>query len=154
MTTEERAVALLKECGMTISTAESCTGGLLAGRIINVSGASDVINVGFVTYANEAKMKYLGVSEDTLKDHGAVSPECAYEMADGVTKQMNADVGLSTTGIAGPDGGTCEKPVGLVYVGCSVRGAVKVKELRLSGTRDEIRNRTVEEALSFLLECL
>lgn len=154
MTLEETAVRLLKEKEYTVSTAESCTGGLLAGRIINVSGASDVINVGFITYANEAKMKYLGVSSETLKDHGAVSRECAKEMALGVTKQMNADVGLATTGIAGPDGGTVEKPVGLVYIGCNVCGNVKIEELRLSGTREEIRNMSVTKALELLVACL
>ena len=154
MTIEETVVRLLKEKNYTISTAESCTGGLLAGRIINVSGASDVINVGFVTYANEAKMKYLGVSSETLKDHGAVSRECAEEMACGVTAQMNADVGLATTGIAGPDGGTPEKPVGLVYIGCNIRGNVTVEELHLSGSREEIRNTSVTKALELLVACL
>ena len=154
MTLEEKAVGLLKEKGYTVSTAESCTGGLLAGRIINVSGASDCINVGFVTYANEAKTKYLGVSEEILRDHGAVSSECARQMALGVTKQMDADVGLATTGIAGPGGGTDDKPVGLVYIGCSVRGDVTVSEHHFSGTREEIRNRTVEEALALLVKRL
>ena len=154
MTLEETAVSLLKEKGYTVSTAESCTGGLLAGRIINVSGASDVINVGFITYANEAKMKYLGVSDETLKEHGAVSFECAKEMALGVVAQMNADVGLATTGIAGPDGGTPEKPVGLVYIACSINGNVKAEELHLNGTREEIRNTTVTKALELLVACL
>ena len=154
MTLEEKAVGLLKEKGYTVSTAESCTGGLLAGRIINVSGASDCINVGFVTYANEAKTKYLGVSEEILRDHGAVSSECARQMALGVTKQMDADVGLATTGIAGPGGGTDDKPVGLVYIGCSVRGDVTVSEHHFNGTREEIRNRTVDEALALLVKRL
>ena len=154
MTLEEKAVGLLKEKGYTVSTAESCTGGLLAGRIINVSGASDCINVGFVTYANEAKTKYLGVSEEILRDHGAVSSECARQMALGVTKQMDADVGLATTGIAGPGGGTDDKPVGLVYIGCSIRGDVAVSEHHFNGTREEIRNRTVEEALALLVKRL
>ena len=154
MTLEERAVHLLKEKGYTVSTAESCTGGLLAGRIINVSGASDVINVGFVTYANEAKMKYLDVSSDTLRDHGAVSRECATQMALGVAAQMGADVGLATTGIAGPGGGTAEKPVGLVYIACNIRGNVMVEELHLSGSREEIRNTSVTKALELLVACL
>ncbi len=154
MTLEEKAVELLKRKGYRLSTAESCTGGLLAGRIINVSGASDCIDVGFITYANEAKMKYLGVSEETRRDHGAVSFECAKDMALGVTSQMDADVGLATTGIAGPGGGTAEKPVGLVYIGCSVCGNVKVEELHLSGDREEIRKETVTKALELLLSCL
>ncbi len=154
MTLEEKAVDLLKKKGYTVSTAESCTGGLVAGRIINVAGASDVINVGFVTYANAAKMKYLGVSEETLKEHGAVSPECAREMAKGAAAQMDADVGISTTGIAGPDGGTPEKPVGLVYIGCSIRGNVKVEKLNLSGSREEIRNSAVTKVLELLVAWL
>lgn len=154
MTLEEKAADLLKAKGFTVSTAESCTGGLLAGRIINVPGASDVINVGFITYANEAKMKYLGVSQKTLSDHGAVSEECARQMALGAALQMNADAGLATTGIAGPDGGTDEKPVGLVYIGCSIRGDVRVRRLNLDGTREEIRQKAVEEALKFLCDRL
>ena len=154
MTLEETAVRLLKGKGYTVSTAESCTGGLLAGRLINVAGASDVIDVGFITYANEAKMKYLGVSSTTLKEHGAVSRECAEEMALGVVRQMNADVGLATTGIAGPDGGTPEKPVGLVYIACNINGNVNVEELHLDGSREEIRNMSVTKALELLVTCL
>ena len=105
-------------------------------------------------FANEAKMKYLGVSEEVLRDHGAVSFECAHQMALGVTSQMDAEVGLATTGIAGPGGGTAEKPVGLVYIGCSICGDVSVEEYHFSGTREQIRNRTVEEALTLLVKRL
>ncbi|MBR6159030.1 MAG: nicotinamide-nucleotide amidohydrolase family protein, partial [Lachnospiraceae bacterium] len=110
---EEIAVKLLAGCGYTVSTAESCTGGLVAGCIMNVPGASDVYNAGFITYSNEAKIKYLGVKRETLDKYGAVSEQTAREMAAGTAAAAEADVGLSTTGIAGPGGGTDEKPVGL-----------------------------------------
>ncbi len=151
---EQSVVELLDKNGLTISTAESCTGGLISGRIINVPGASEIIKVGFVTYSNKAKRKYLGVKRTTLEKYGAVSAECAKEMVKGLIAQTKADVGLSATGIAGPDGGTEEKPVGLVYVGCSVCGNVKVKELHLDGDRMQIRNQTVTEALNLLRMCI
>ena len=154
MTPEEKAVKLLGEAGYTVSTAESCTGGLLAGTLINVPGASQVINAGFITYSNEAKMAHLGVLEDTLEKYGAVSEQTARQMAEGAAKHGPADVGISTTGIAGPDGGTKDKPVGLVYIGCCVRGSVTVKECRFSGTRKEIRMSAVLSALELLNKCL
>ncbi|MCR5673675.1 MAG: nicotinamide-nucleotide amidohydrolase family protein [Lachnospiraceae bacterium] len=153
-TLEETVVDLLEKNSLTISTAESCTGGLLSGRIINVPGASEIIKVGFVTYSNKAKRKYLGVKKSTLDKYGAVSEQCAREMVKGLTAQTKADVGLSTTGIAGPDGGTEDKPVGLVYIGCNVCGSVKVMECHFSGTRSEIRQRTVAEALNLLRMCI
>ena len=143
---------LLKKHGLTVATAESCTGGLVSGRIINVPGASDIINVGFVTYSNEAKMEYLGVSDLTLEKHGAVSMQCAKEMAEGAAEHTGSDVGLSTTGIAGPDGGTEEKPVGLVYIGCSIRGKTKVSEHRFKGDRKEVRESAVAAALALLYD--
>ena len=103
-------VNLLAEKGLKVSTAESCTGGLLAGTIVNVPGASNVFGAGFITYSNDAKRKYLGVGKKTLKKYGAVSRECAKEMAKGVAKEAKADIGIATTGIAGPGGGTDEKP--------------------------------------------
>ncbi len=147
---EQTVVELLDKNGLTVSTAESCTGGLLAGRIINVPGASDIIKVGFVTYANRAKRKYLGVKKSTLEKYGAVSKQCAEEMVKGLVSETKADIGLSTTGIAGPDGGSEDKPVGLVYIGCNVCGRIKVKECRFTGERDEIRRSTVTEALNML----
>ena len=153
-TLEETVVDLLEKNSLTISTAESCTGGLLSGRIINVPGASDIIKVGFVTYSNKAKRKFLGVKKSTLDKYGAVSEQCAREMVKGLIAQTKADVGLSTTGIAGPDGGTEEKPVGLVYIGCSVCGSVKVMECHFDGTRSDIRQRTVAEALNLLRMCI
>lgn len=154
MNLEEKILAKLIEKGYTITTAESCTGGLLAGRILNVSGASAVYNEGHITYSNEAKERLLGVKHETLEQYGAVSPQTAAEMAQGATRAANANVGLSTTGIAGPGGGTLEKPVGLVYVGCCINGDVTVKECRFQGNREENRNAAVEEALQLLLRNL
>ncbi len=150
MNLEEKIVAKLIEMGYTITTAESCTGGLLAGRILNVSGASAVYNEGHITYSNEAKERLLGVSHETLETYGAVSRQTATEMAEGAACVANANVGLSTTGIAGPGGGTLEKPVGLVYVGCSINGEATVQECRFHGNREENRNAAVEVALQLL----
>lgn len=152
MNLEEEIVNRLLEKKYTITTAESCTGGLLAGKILNVSGASGVYNEGHITYSNEAKERLLGVSHKTLETYGAVSRQTAEEMARGAVKEANADVGLSTTGIAGPGGGTPEKPVGLIYVGCCIHGQTSVKECRFSGTREENRNHAVEAALNLLRE--
>lgn len=150
MKLEEKVVSELKNRGYTITTAESCTGGLLAGRILNVSGASAIYNEGHITYSNEAKERLLGVSHDTLEKYGAVSQQTAKEMARGAAEVAKAEVGLSTTGIAGPGGGTLEKPVGLVYVGCSINGDVEVKECRFKGNREENRAAAVEAALELL----
>ena len=117
--TAENVVQLLKERGLILSTAESCTGGLISAEITAVSGSSDVFGFGFVTYANEAKMKLLGVKEETLASVGAVSEETAKQMADGARRASGADIAVSVTGIAGPTGGTPEKPVGTVYIGFS-----------------------------------
>jgi nicotinamide-nucleotide amidase len=135
---------------LTISTAESCTGGLLAGRLINYPGISEVFMEGAVTYNNEAKIKRLEVSSEIIQLHGAVSSETAAAMAVGIAKVSGTNIGISTTGIAGPTGGTKEKPVGLVYVGLSINGHVKTKELRLWGNRQNIRERTVIAALDWL----
>lgn len=154
MNLEERIVKELRERKFTITTAESCTGGLLAGRLLNVSGASEVYNEGHITYSNEAKERLLGVSHSTLETYGAVSTKTAEEMALGAAKAAQAEVGLSTTGIAGPGGGTLDKPVGLIYVGCAVNGVVTVKECRFHGNREENRNAAVEAALELLWEIL
>lgn len=154
MTLEERVVKKLLQRGYTVTTAESCTGGLLAGRLLNVSGASEVYNEGHITYANAAKEKILGVKHETLEQFGAVSKETAEEMAHGAAKAACANVALSTTGIAGPGGGTPEKPVGLIYIGCCIEENVRVKELRLHGTREQNRSDTVEAALQLLHEML
>ncbi len=138
----ETVVARLTERGMTVTTAESCTGGYIAKQITDVAGASEVFKEGFVTYSNEAKMKYLNVSADTLAEHGAVSRETAYEMASGLKTATGADIAAAVTGIAGPGGGTPEKPVGLVYAAVAHAGGVEVKELHLHGTRERIRELT------------
>ncbi len=147
----ENVVAkMLLDKKFTISCAESCTGGLLAGTLINYPGISEVFIEGAVTYSNEAKMKRLGVKTETLEKYGAVSSQTAMEMAQGIANSANTNIGISTTGIAGPGGGTDEKPVGLVYVGLCINGIVKSKELHLAGDRQKVRNRAVFLALDWL----
>ncbi len=152
VTLEEAIVNLLDEQGLTVTTAESCTGGLLAGRIMNVAGASNVYREGYITYSNDAKERLLGVKRDTLMQHGAVSRQTACEMAKGAAEAAGADAALSVTGIAGPGGGTDEKPVGLVYVGCYVKGYVRVEEFHFTGNRDKNREYAVARALTLLRE--
>ena len=152
MTLEEAIVRLLKEQKLTVTTAESCTGGLLAGRITNVPGASNVFQEGYITYSNDAKERLLGVKRETLMQYGAVSPQTAEEMARKVAEAAGADAALSVTGIAGPGGGTKDKPVGLVYVGCYVKGHVRVEEFHFTGNRDKNREYTVARALTLLRE--
>ncbi|QFJ55641.1 CinA family protein [Pseudobutyrivibrio xylanivorans] len=145
----------LIESGRTVATAESCTGGMIASSIVDVAGASDCFNEGYVTYSNEAKMKNLGVKDGTLMAHGAVSFETAIEMAKGVRKKAKADYGISSTGIAGPGGGSPTKPVGLVYIGCAFGDDdCIVKELRLKGSRTEVRQAATEEAFKLLEQCI
>ena len=154
VTLEETVVELLKEKGKTVTTAESCTGGLVAGRLLNVPGASSVYMEGYITYSNEAKEKLLGVSHVTLEQYGAVSKETACEMAEGAAKAAGADLAISVTGIAGPDGGTKEKPVGLVYVGCYADGEARAYEFHFTGNRAKNRESTVAKALTILREAL
>lgn len=122
MTHAEKTVALLKEKGWHISFAESCTAGLAVGTLVDVPSASSVLDASFITYANEAKVRYAGVSESTLAAHGAVSEQTALEMAVGVAKEAGAEVGVGISGIAGPGGGTAEKPVGTVCFGFYING--------------------------------
>lgn len=150
-TTLENVVCeMLVNNNLTISTTESCTGGLLAGKLINYPGVSSVFLEGAVTYSNEAKMKRLGVKKETLDNFGAVSEECAREMAEGIDKAAGTDIGLSTTGLAGPGGGTDEKPVGLVYVGLHMNGKTEVKKFNFQGDRQKVRERTVMNTLDWL----
>lgn len=149
-TLEDVVGELLVNKKLTISTAESCTGGMLSGRLINYPGISASYLEGVVTYSNEAKMKYLGVKEETLDRFGAVSEETAREMAEGIAKAAGTDIGVSVTGIAGPGGGTEDKPVGLVYVGLYIKGKVEVKKLNLNGDRQKVRNRTVITVLDWI----
>lgn len=153
--TLEKALAdLLLEKGMMISFAESCTGGMIAGRLVNVPGVSKAFGTGYVTYSNKAKRKLLGVKKSTLKQFGAVSVQTAKEMARGALLASGADVAVSVTGIAGPDGGTDKKPVGLVYIGCCVPGRTFVQEYHFLGNREKIRESTVAAALTFARSCL
>ena len=144
----EAVVNSLNEKKLTISAAESCTGGLLSAAITEVSGASSVLNAGVVTYSNEAKQRYLGVKSETLQKYGAVSKYTALEMSDGIKKANNADIGVGITGIAGPTGGTDEKPVGLVYIAVNE----VVAENHFSGSREEVRAAAVNKALKMVLE--
>ncbi len=153
-TLEQAVVKRLKENGLTVTTAESCTGGLVAARLINVSGASSVIKSAQVTYCDEEKARLLGVPVELLKNYTAVSAEVAEAMAIGGAKAAGADACLSVTGIAGPDGGTKEKPVGLVYIGCCLNNKTVVREFRLRGNREKIREQAVVQALDLLRRCL
>ena len=140
----------LIENNLSIATAESCTGGLLCGRLVNYPGISKCLVEGIVTYSNDSKMNRIGVKKETLENFGAVSEETALEMAKGVAKTSGADIGISTTGIAGPSGGTDEKPVGLVYIGYYIQGKSFAKRFVFPGNRESIRNRTVTVALDYL----
>ena len=151
---EENVVELLAERHYTVTTAESCTGGLIAGTIVNAAGASEVLNEGYITYSNEAKERLVGVSHETLENYGAVSEQTAREMAEGAARAAGSDAALSATGIAGPGGGTEEKPVGLVYIGCTLNGKTEVKECRFDGNRMENRLCTVRTALEMLYDML
>ena len=147
---EEAAGRALVERGLTVATAESCTGGLVAARLVNFPGISAALREAHVTYANEAKVKYCGVREETLAAYGAVSEQTAREMAEGLRERSGADVAVATTGIAGPDGGTKDKPVGLVYVACADSSGTKVERLQLNGTRARVRELASLRALDMV----
>ena len=151
---ENAAVRSLLDGGETLATVESCTGGLIAKRLTDIAGVSSVYLGGAVTYANEAKEKLVGVRHETLAAHGAVSEEVAREMAEGIRAALGADYGISTTGIAGPGGGTPEKPVGTVYIAVAKEGETRVKRLNLSPMldREYIRTASATNALALLLE--
>lgn len=149
-TLEGIVVQLLLQKKLTLATAESCTGGLLSGKLVNVPGVSAVFSEGFITYSNEAKMKYLGVNSATLATYGAVSEQTAGEMVLGTIHKTGAQAALAITGIAGPDGGSDENPVGLVYIACCVNGHVTISEYRLKGNRQKIRELSVIYALDLL----
>ena len=143
---------ILIEHKLTVSTAESCTGGMLAARLINFPGISEVFLEGAITYSNDAKMKRLGVKAETLEKYGAVSSETAEQMAQGIAGAAGTDIGISTTGIAGPGGGTAEKPVGLVYIGICIYGNVKSFKCNFNGDRQTVRERTVNRVLELLVK--
>ena len=143
--------------GRTVATAESCTGGMIAGAITDIAGSSSVFDRGFVTYSNEAKMEMLGVSAETLDRYGAVSKNTAREMASGAKARSHADFAVSATGVAGPGGGSPEKPVGLVHMGLAgPDGLITSVELRWSADwdRDTIRLATVHAALEALIDLI
>jgi nicotinamide-nucleotide amidase len=152
---EQKARALIaafSERGLMVATAESCTGGLIVGALTEVSGSSSVVDRGFVTYSNDAKIQMLGVDPATLAAHGAVSRQTAVEMARGALSHSQADIAVAVTGIAGPSGGTDEKPVGLVHLAAASRGgSVLHREMRYGDIgRDAVRLATVRTALDML----
>lgn len=154
VTLEKSVVDLLLANNLTACTVESCTGGMLSARLINVPGVSEVFKSGYVTYSNKSKRRLLGIKKNILLKHGAVSEQIAREMARTAAALAKTDVSVSTTGIAGPDGGTPEKPVGLVYIACSVCGRITVKECHFYGSREKIRMSAVSAALSLMRECI
>lgn len=154
VTLEKSVLELLLSNKLTLTCAESCTGGLLAARLVNVPGSSEVFRAGMVTYSNKAKRKLLGVKKATLQKYGAVSARTAEEMARGAAFVSKCDVTVSVTGIAGPDGGTEEKPVGLVYIACDVKGKVTVREYHFSGDRAKVRESAVSAALTLMRACI
>ena len=151
MTTAEKLVKRLTELGRTCGTAESCTGGGIGSAITSVVGSSAVFMGGVISYDNSVKQGVLGVSPETLASVGAVSPETAEQMAAGVRKLLKVDYAVSVTGIAGPGGGSAEKPVGLVWFGIATPAGVKTEKQIFPGNRAEVRTATVEHALSLLL---
>ncbi|MGO4837139.1 CinA family protein [Rhizobiaceae sp. 2RAB30] len=152
----EKLLAACRAHRIMLATAESCTGGLIAGALTDIAGSSDVVDRGFVTYSNAAKMEMIGVSAATLDAFGAVSRETAVEMAAGALARSHAGIALSVTGIAGPGGGSAEKPVGLVWFGVALRGRPVVAERRLFDDRgrDLIRDDAVITALSLGIAAL
>lgn len=152
----EKAIALLKEKNMTVTFAESCTGGLLAKMLTDVAGASAVFKGSIVSYANEIKHSILCVGNDTLNMYGAVSKQTAYEMANGARLLFASDIAISVTGIAGPDGGSEEKPVGLVYIGICDKNKTKTYRMKASDAhgRDGVRRAVGNEVCRLLEEWL
>lgn len=154
VTLEKAIIDLLIEKELSFSCAESCTGGMLSSCLINVPGVSDVYKAGYITYSNKAKKRILGVKSDTLNTHGAVSKETAEEMAKGACDVSKTDVSLAITGIAGPEGGTPDKPVGLVYISCKIKGKTITKEYGFVGNRESVRMAAVSSALVLLRKSL
>lgn len=154
VTLEKALVDLLTSANLTISCAESCTGGLLSATLVSVPGVSELYKAGFVTYSNKAKRRLLNVKKGTLQKYGAVSQQTAQEMVKGLLTETKTDVGIAVTGIAGPDGGTKEKPVGLVYISCNVKGKVTVSECHFKGDREKIRHQSVAAALMLARSCV
>ncbi|MBY6914845.1 nicotinamide-nucleotide amidohydrolase family protein [Clostridium botulinum] len=147
---EEVLGKMLIDRGLTLSSAESCTGGLISSTLISYPGISEVFMEGAVTYSNEAKIRRLNVKKETLDKYGAVSEQVAIEMAEGIAKTSRTNIGIATTGIAGPGGGTAEKPVGLVYIGICIKGKAYARRYIFNGNREEVRNLATMSALDMV----
>lgn len=154
MIIEEKVIEYFKKHGLWLASAESCTGGLISKRITDISGASSIFGYGVCTYANEAKIKLLNVSRDTLIKYGAVSAQTASEMAAGLLRLSGADIAVCTTGMASPGGGPTDKPVGLVFIGIGSKLGIRVIQLNIGhlGSRDKIRNASADKALEEALK--
>lgn len=151
---DEAVAALFRDRGLTLSLAESCTGGLIAKRITDVPGSSAYFHEGIVTYSNDAKMRLLGVPAEVLNSHGAVSSECASAMARGVRTASGSDIGLAVTGIAGPDGGSEDKPVGTVFIALAAPDGCWTRRFQFDGSRGEVRVLTARTGLEWLRKYL
>lgn len=153
-TIEEQVFELLKKNNITLTTAESATGGMIASMLVNVPGISEFFQEGYVTYSNDAKVKMIGVDRNVIDTYGVVSKETAENMAFSVAKTAETDAALSVTGVAGPDGGTKECPVGTVYIGCYYLGKIVVEHHVFSGNRMQVRESAAKRALELLIECM
>ncbi len=151
---EEEVISLLTEKGLTLAVAESCTGGLLSARLINVANASRCFLGGFVVYSNVLKMKFLSVEEETIKKYGAVSEEVCRQMAVGCLEETDADISIAITGIAGPGGGTLQRPVGLTYIALATDKEVLVEKYVFTGNRNENRFMATQKAMEILIKYL
>lgn len=151
MKLEKKIGRTLARHSLSLCTAESCTGGLVAGRITSVSGASGCFEGGFITYSNAAKSRLIGVPEELIERHGAVSVETARAMAEGARQKLGTDMAVAVTGIAGPTGGGPDKPVGTVYISVAREGKIAVRKFLFNGTRHSIRRQTTEEALKLVI---
>ena len=151
---EEQIGGLLVKRQWTLAVAESCTGGLLGARITSVSGSSRYFRGGIIAYADDVKVRRLGVAEDLLAQAGAVSAGVAKQMARGVRRRLESDFGVSVTGVAGPEGGSSDKPVGLVYIGVDGPGFNRIQEFRFEGGRNEVRTQSCDRALEMLRDAL
>lgn len=152
MSTASLLVEALRNGGLTVTTAESCTAGMISAAITDISGSSDIFEQGIVSYANEVKTKLLGVEAQLIDEHGAVSEAVAIAMAQGALKSAKADIAISATGIAGPNGGSSQKPVGLVYIGIASKNGAHAERFLFKGDRAQIRAQAVEQALLLALE--
>lgn len=151
----EEVLQTARQASLKLATAESCTGGLIAGALTEIAGSSDVVDRGFVTYSNQAKCDLLGVSVETLVAHGAVSEEVARAMAEGAVKHSGADLAVSVTGVAGPGGGSATKPVGLVHLACARKGRETLHERHIfTGDRSAVRIAAVKAALKLIQRSL